>query len=107
MTDRDWAYLIIWQFRVRAGMEKPFEHAYGPQGEWAQLFRQDEAFLGTELIRTPGPGGEYWTLDFWKSQASYEAFRQRHAAEYKAIDQKAEQLTENEREIGKFVRVSG
>ena len=105
MTDREWAYLIIWEFNVPVGMEKQFEQTYGPQGEWAQLFRRDEAFLGTELTRSRD--GTYLTLDFWKSQTAYEAFLQRHAADYKAIDQKCEQITESEREVGKFVRVAG
>ena len=28
----EWRYLIIWEFRVRAGMEERFEKVYGPQG---------------------------------------------------------------------------
>jgi len=104
---REWGYLIIWEFQVRAGLEKRFEQVYGADGEWAQLFVQDKSYMGTELIRNFKSSRTYMTLDFWTSQAAYEAFREQHAAEYKAIDEKCEQMTEGELEIGRFVRVGG
>jgi predicted dithiol-disulfide oxidoreductase (DUF899 family) len=47
----------------------------------------------------------YLTLDFWVSQKAYDEFRQKHLAEYKALDQEYEAMTESEREIGTYVRV--
>ena len=107
----EWGYLILWQFQVRVGMEKRFVKVYGSTGDWVRFFRQDDSYIGTELIHNL-KGGDlkdertYVTLDFWTSQKSYDAFRKRHAAEYKALDRKCEDLTESEREIGRFVRVS-
>jgi len=49
----------------------------------------------------------YLTLDYWTSQEAYEAFRERHLAEYKAIDARCETMTESEREIGRYGTVSG
>ena len=102
----EWGYLIIWEFQVRPEMAKRFEKIYGAHGEWARLFLRDEAYIGTELIHHFNASRSYVTLDFWTSEKAYDDFRNRHLAEYEALDKKCETLTENEREIGKFVRVS-
>ena len=99
-----WGFVVIWEFRLRAGMESRFERAYGPDGEWAQFFKKDQAYIRTELIRDLNASGTYLTLDFWRSQEAYEAFRDQNSAEYKSIDAKYEAMTESEREIGRYVR---
>jgi heme-degrading monooxygenase HmoA len=96
------AYAIIWEFRVRPGMRKQFEEAYGSHGEWVRLFRQDQAFIGTELIQDVRQASRYLTLDFWASETAYETFRESRENEYKSIDARCEQLTEAEREVGRF-----
>jgi len=100
-----WQFLIIWQFRVRAGMEADFEATYGPAGDWARFFSEDKAYVATELVRDAAQARHYLTLDFWASRAAYENFRATHAAEYRALDEKCEQLTEDEAEIGCFEHV--
>jgi len=100
-----WGYLIIWGYRVRAGMEKRFEMVYKSDGDWAHFFSQHQSYMGTELIHDLKSTRSYVTLDFWASQAAYEEFREQHLAEYKALDEKCEPMTESEREIGRFVRV--
>ncbi len=102
-----WGYLIIWEYRVRAGMEKRFEKVYKSDGDWAQLFSQHQSYMSTELIHNLKAARTYLTLDFWESQAAYEEFRGQHLTEYKALDEKCEEMTEHEREIGRFVRVGG
>jgi hypothetical protein len=99
-----WGYLVMWEFEVKPGMEARFEDVYGPSGDWARLFRQDENYLGTELNRAQGTLPRYITLDFWVSEKAYVEFRDKHRGEYQAIDQKCEQLTESERELAKFIR---
>jgi heme-degrading monooxygenase HmoA len=101
----EWGYLIIWEFQVRAGMEKGFERVYGSDGDWAQLFSPDESYFGTHLVRSRNGERTYVTLDFWRSQQDYDRFRKRHFVKYTALDQQCEGLTESEREIGEFVRV--
>jgi hypothetical protein len=103
----DWGYLIIWEFQVREEKAKRFKKIYGPDGDWARLFRRDESYIGTELIHHFNASQAYVTLDFWASPEAYNEFRRRHPGEYEALDEKCEALTESEREIGKFVRVSG
>ena len=101
----EWGYLIMWEFRVRAGMEKRFERAYGSEGGWVKLFVQDESFIATELIHHLTNERSYVTLD-WTSRKAYSEFRKRHFSKYKALDKKCEDFTESEREIGTFERVS-
>jgi heme-degrading monooxygenase HmoA len=101
----DWGYLVIWEFRVKKGMESSFERAYGPDGPWIQLFRTGQSFVATELIRDTRIAGRYVTLDFWESHEVYEKFREANADRYKAIDAECEAMTESEVEIGRFARV--
>ena len=96
------AYVIIWEFMVRSGMQKQFEGAYGLHGEWVRLFREDPAYIRTELLQDAHEACRYLTLDFWTSEAAYEAFRESRKDEYKRIDAKCEQMTDSEREVGKF-----
>jgi heme-degrading monooxygenase HmoA len=100
-----WRYLIIWEFGVRPGMEGRFEEGYGPRGDWAQFFSRSEGYVKTELNHDLKDSRRYVTLDFWVSREAYENFRQQHASEYAALDQKFEELTEKELEIGKFERI--
>ncbi len=100
--DRDWQYVVIWEFRVPAGMEGRFEKAYGPQGAWSRLFGGGEGYLRTELIRDLETTGRYVTLDFWSSKQAYEQFRLANADQYRAIDEQCEALTASESKLGEF-----
>jgi heme-degrading monooxygenase HmoA len=103
---RTWHYLVIWEFRVRPGMESRFERAYGADGPWARLFLRSQDYIGTELNHDSKDRGRYVTLDYWTSQEAYEAFRKQYHAEYRAIDQECEALTESEAELGSLERVA-
>ena len=100
----DYGFLVIWQFRVRPGMEATFESIYGSEGEWAQLFRNDPAYFGTDLNCSQADLHVYITLDFWASQEAYDHFRVANSAGYYAIDARCEALTESEVEIGRFLK---
>ena len=95
-------YVILWRFRLRMGRESEFERAYGPSGEWALLFRRSDGYLGTELLRRSDDPGQYLTLDRWTSRAAYEAFRARFSSEYRGLDYRLEELTEEETPLGAF-----
>jgi heme-degrading monooxygenase HmoA len=101
----DWGHVVIWEFHVRQGHEKRFEQVYGPDGEWAQIFKVDSEYLGTELARDYTIPRRYVTLDFWSSRTAYSRFREAKAEEYKAMDQRTEGLTERETELGSFERI--
>jgi heme-degrading monooxygenase HmoA len=100
-----WRYLIIWEFRIRPGMEARFEEVYGPQGDWARFFTRDKGFVRTELNHDLKDSRRYVTLDFWVSREAYENFRRQHADEYGALDRGFEEMTRKELEIGKFERL--
>jgi heme-degrading monooxygenase HmoA len=95
-------YVVLWQFRSLVGRQSEFERAYGPSGEWALLFRRGDGYLGTELLRRSDDPGEYLTLDRWASRAAYEAFRARSSSEYRRLDHRLEELTEEEMPLGTF-----
>jgi heme-degrading monooxygenase HmoA len=83
-----------------------FESAYGPEGDWARLFRTAEGFLGTTLLKGEGTPAEYLTLDRWVSRDAYERFRRDRWAEFTALDRHCEALTALEKEIGAYDEVS-
>jgi heme-degrading monooxygenase HmoA len=91
-------HVILWRFRAVARHRAEFEAAYGPDGEWARLFRADPAFLGTSLLR--GTDETYLTLDRWSSGESARAFRERYAEAYAELDARCEELTEDEAALG-------
>jgi len=103
--EKRWRYLIVWEFRPRPGAEARFGRAYGPEGVWAKLFRQGEGFLGTELVRDERDQRRFLTMDGWESRQAYETFRAAHQSDYEALDAECEELTELEKEIGKFERL--
>jgi len=93
-------FVTLWEFEVKPGSEKLFERIYGPDGEWAQLFRRDARYLGTRLLRDLGAERIYVTIDSWESRAAYEEFRQNFAAEYEELDRKCEGMTVSEKRLG-------
>ena len=95
-------YVVLWRFRPLVGRESEFERAYGPSGEWAHLFRRGDGYLGTELLQCSDDPREYLTLDRWASRAAYEAFRVRWSSEYRRLDLRLEELTEEEAPFGTF-----
>ena len=104
-TVADWGHVIIWEFYARAGGEPRFEEIYGPEGEWAQFFKSGAGYVGTELNRDGKVPQRYVTLDFWTSRAAYVQFREANLAQYRALDQRCEALTEQEKELGCFDRI--
>ena len=105
MSNGGWGYLIVWEFRVKAGLEARFAQVYGPEGTWVQFFRRGQGYITTQLLRDSEDSHRYLTMDFWTSRAEYEHFREQHLAEYQQIDRQCEEMTETESELGRFERV--
>lgn len=95
-------YLAIWEFEIKPESRAQFEEIYGPEGAWAQLFRQSTDYLGTKLIRDLTRPGRYLTLDCWTSREALHRFKQVRADEYKTLDKQCESLTEREAMVGEF-----
>ena len=97
-------YVILWRFRPAVGREGEFERAYGPSGQWARLFVREDGYLGTELLlrRSEDGSREYLTLDRWASRGAYENFLARRGREYRRLDRRLEELSEEEMLLGAF-----
>lgn len=93
---------IVWEFQIRPECIKAFEYTYGEQGEWARLFRQNSAYIRSDLLRDQEQPGRYLTLDHWKTREAYQAFRGRFRNEYQKIDDLCRQYTLSERQIGDY-----
>jgi drug/metabolite transporter (DMT)-like permease len=95
----DETYVIRWEFQVAPEHEQAFVQAYGEQGDWVQLFKRGDGYLGTSLSPVTNRPGWYRTVDRWSSRARYDAFRGTFAQEYAAIDRACEALTLEERRV--------
>lgn len=99
-------FLALWEFEVKQGCEEVFESLCGPDGDWAQLFRRDPAYLRTLLLCAPIRTRTYVTCDFWETREAYTAFLFANYDAYLALDKRCENLTLEERKIGAFEQVS-
>src|SRR5205807_6152035 len=93
-------------FEAKAGAEEDFVRAYGPDGDWAQLFRRSggESFLDSQLARDIELARRFVTIDRWESRAAFDAFKASAKADYDALDARCRQLTRSVRLIGQFER---
>jgi heme-degrading monooxygenase HmoA len=91
-------HVIVWEYEVAAGFEGTFERAYGPAGEWARLFGTHDGYLGTELVHGDRPD-RFVTIDRWAAEEDFEAFLDRHRAEYQALDARCDAFTVAERRV--------
>jgi heme-degrading monooxygenase HmoA len=71
---------IVFRYDVRD--PEAFEDVYGPNGEWAQFFRQGAGYIGTELLRDVEEPDRYVVIDRWESAEAYNAFLTAQQAEY-------------------------
>jgi heme-degrading monooxygenase HmoA len=95
-------FIAMWEYVVPPARVEAFERAYGPRGEWAQLFSRAKGYRGTELFRDRADPQRFLTIDYWDSEAAWEAFRAEERAAYDALDRQCETLTAGEKRIGGF-----
>jgi heme-degrading monooxygenase HmoA len=93
-------HVRAWSFQVRPGRERKFEAMYGPEGDWVRLLRRGDGYIGTEVWRRGD--GVYLTIDRWRSEEAYEAFRAGFAAELEEVDRRGEKLTKVEELVGLY-----
>lgn len=98
-------FVALWEYEVKPSCEERFEKVYGPEGDWAKLFRSDGNYRETRLLREVARPATYLTLDFWNSRTAHERFMETHAPQYKRLDAAGEQLTLKERKIGWYESV--
>jgi heme-degrading monooxygenase HmoA len=95
-------FIVVWRFEIAEEKIGAFEAAYGPEGNWAQLFRRSAEYLGTELLRDAYAPGAYLTIDRWVSEEAFRAFRKDHDAAYEELDRSCDALTEKETRVGAY-----
>jgi hypothetical protein len=95
-------YIVVWEFQVKAECEAEFVTAYGPDGEWARLFRRSPEFRGVELLAAVGNAGRFFTLDHWGSAAAMDVFMSANATAYDVLDRRFGGFMVWERRIGGF-----
>lgn len=99
-------FSYVWEFDVPAEAETEFLAHYGPGGTWARLFRRAPGYLDTQLYRDRRLAGRYLTVDHWRDEAAFRAFRREFAAEFETLDRACEGLTRREAHLGDFEPVS-
>jgi len=95
-------YVYVWEFEVGEAQRAAFERIYGADGDWVALFRRGEGYLSTSLLRDRDVPGHYLTVDRWRDEAAYRAFRATFEADYRRLDAACEGLTVAERSLGDY-----
>ena len=73
---------VMYRYQVHPTQVRAFEHAYGPAGPWAQLFRRYPGYRRTRLFRHREQPETYVCIDVWESKGQFDAFRSAAADEY-------------------------
>jgi heme-degrading monooxygenase HmoA len=92
-------YVRVWEYEVPTESVGAFVAAYGPDGEWARLFRRGRGYLGTDLYRQDGGGDRFLTVDRWVDQDSWRSFLDTSRSAYDALDARLEGLATTERAL--------
>lgn len=103
MSSKRFAY--IWQYAIDPTRRAAFLKAYKPGGEWAQLFSRDPSYMGTVLLQDAKDVNRYVTIDYWKSKADRDAFRERYSVEFDSVDNRCEAFTTKEQFLGDFLEM--
>jgi heme-degrading monooxygenase HmoA len=92
----------MWEFEVKSERIAEFEQIYGPGGRWADLFKNGNGYLGTELFHDPKDIHRYLTIDRWLSSEDHELFLSHWKKEYESLDAQCGGLIEQELLLGQW-----
>jgi heme-degrading monooxygenase HmoA len=93
---------LFYRYRVHASQARAFEHAYGPEGPFAQLFGEHPGFRRTRLFRHKNESGVYISVDVWESKPDWDDFRTRFFEAYARLDKELHMLYLEEHLIGYY-----
>jgi heme-degrading monooxygenase HmoA len=96
-------FATLWEFTVDPARRAEFEKHYGPDGDWARLFRRAVGYLGSELLRDRAEPARFLTIDRWETREAFLAFRRDYGAEYERLDRELEGLANREAPLGEFM----
>lgn len=91
---------IFYRYRIHPSQVRAFEHAYGPDGPWAQLFARHQGYRRTRLFRHKTEPNVYVTVDVWETKADWDAFRSLYNEEYRRLDKQLALLKLEEHLLG-------
>lgn len=103
MAQERFAY--VWRYEVDPELRREFLAAYNPAGEWVQLFSRDPAYIETKLLQDVDDDNVFVTIDYWKSKAQRDLFRERFARAFDSLDNKCETFTRHEQFLGDYTEV--
>ena len=100
------SYAYVWEFHVVLDLQSEFEQHYGPGGSWAQLFTRSAGYIETLLLKDRSTVDRYVTVDRWRDEEAFQAFRSSFSEQYEQLDRECERLTVGEQLLGLFTEVS-
>lgn len=97
--------MYMWEYFVRPEYEDEFEKYYGPDGEWAKLFKKGDGYIRTELYKDVDQPLRYMTTDYWETKEDSDNFRKHFTYDFEKIDNHCELFTVNEEFLGDFTQL--
>jgi heme-degrading monooxygenase HmoA len=89
-------FVWVWEYEVPADAVPAFRAAYSSHGDWAELFGRAAGYLGTELYHDPHGSGRFLTIDRWRTEQDWLAFRATFGVDYEALDARLAGLSARE-----------
>jgi heme-degrading monooxygenase HmoA len=86
LCSNGYVYMRVWEYQVDADHTDAFVAAYGQDGEWAQLFRTSQGFVGTELYRGTDDPARFVTVDRWSDHGAWRGFLEESLETYAGLD---------------------
>jgi heme-degrading monooxygenase HmoA len=96
---------IVWEFVASQDSISDFRRVYGPNGDWAVLFRRFPGYEGTTLLQDEARPTRFLTVDRWTDAAAFRRMKEESQPEYARLDEECRTLTSSERELGVFEEV--
>ena len=97
--------MIALVFRYEVRDPEQFERVYGPEGEWAQFFREGQGYIGTELLHDVEEPERYLVIDRWESAEAYNDFVAANREKYMRRVDETRFLYDSELRFGTFESV--
>ncbi len=94
---------IVWEFIVKDEAVPAFRRAYGPDGDWAALFRRHPGYEGTILLQDTTTKARFLTIDRWENESQFDQMHHASRQEYSRLDALFGELTVSERKLGVFL----
>jgi heme-degrading monooxygenase HmoA len=92
-------FVRVWEYEVPADAVPAFRAAYSAHGDWAELFGRAAGYVGTELYHDADRSGRLLTIDRWRTEQDWLAFRETFGVDYEALDARLDGLSATERSL--------